>query len=398
MPMNMGKPGRPNFVSPKQLRTGGGMNTSGEVVMPAMPRRFVSPGNLQAGGGLCLQCQETGEPCPGCEERVADMSKPKFIDPRFLNTPIVGNPTTMGERPAPTFVDPKFLNAPIIGNPDGMFEGLQFAALGQPTMMTTLQAAHAARAALDREPGGVPLIPQFGEGIAPEPVPSLPTPFRLLRPDTCKITRVTVRKARKAPAEPTPEERKAVSSGYIDMPYDVVIEGENLKKCEYTQSITIQTWLWDENGAELSRDDVDRIYREQHMSTRLSPFSVAQVDDGFYVKLGMGGFYPPSEWAQFTNETKEVILDHHRAWVPDRKPGIPYSWRRRADMIVVIRDKETKKTRAIHKWGYVAQNFPSTFDLKPSDDAMGIHQDYGMSEVYADKTGKSWEERHPGEY
>jgi len=160
------------------------MKASGQVVMLGMPRRFISPGSLQAGGGVCPQCQETGEPCPGCE-RMGKDSSPMFVGQPFLNAPIIGNPITPGQRPAPAFVHPKFLNTPIVGNPDGKFPGIE----GMPSLpaltsemfpFTQLQVAQMLEARRRRQ--DKPPAPQPEPKPPPRPEPQangLPKPKKL---------------------------------------------------------------------------------------------------------------------------------------------------------------------------------------------------------------------------
>jgi hypothetical protein len=172
-------PSSTRFVAQENLQVGGGTRTSGEVVMLGLPRKFVPPHALQAGGGLCPQCHETGEACPGCEEKTKMGSAPRFVDQKHLNAPVVGNPTGgPGER---KFVEPKYLNAPLVGNPDG-----------PPTPPL---------AGFELEPGAI-APPGFPTGLAPEafaeafpgvtvpigyPVPSPPAVVQNLRPPLVPI-------------------------------------------------------------------------------------------------------------------------------------------------------------------------------------------------------------------
>lgn len=84
MPMNAGRPEGSRMVPPENLRTGGGTETSGEVVMAGMPRRMVPPDALQVSGG----------PAGAQEENIpADrMGEARMVPAKFLNAPIVGNP------------------------------------------------------------------------------------------------------------------------------------------------------------------------------------------------------------------------------------------------------------------------------------------------------------------
>lgn len=84
MPMNMGRPGQVHMVPSENLRSGGGTDTSGEIVMAGMPRRMVPPDALHVSGG----------PAGAQDERIPAerMGEARMVPPKFLNAPIVGNP------------------------------------------------------------------------------------------------------------------------------------------------------------------------------------------------------------------------------------------------------------------------------------------------------------------
>lgn len=149
MDEKQGLPGRPKFVPAENLQSGGGTRTSGEVVLLGLLRRFVAPAHLQSGGGLCVRCKETGELCPACETKARTASKP-------------------------IFVDQKFLNAPIIGNPEGFspIEAMQIPTLGQPLpLLTTLQGGVLEPSIQALSPAAVTRIALMPGGIPRPPIP-----------------------------------------------------------------------------------------------------------------------------------------------------------------------------------------------------------------------------------
>lgn len=119
------------------------MKTSGEVVMLGMPRLFVSQGKLQAGGELCRECSNE-DVCPDCEQRQSASAVSQ--EPNSFE--MEGTMGTIGRPGKPMFVAQKFLNAPIVGNPTSFPElETALASVGQPFSPTILQALQASQMA-----------------------------------------------------------------------------------------------------------------------------------------------------------------------------------------------------------------------------------------------------------
>ena len=86
MPKDMGKPAGMMMVPQENLQTGGGTQTSGQVVAGGIVTRMAPTEALQVSGG----------PAGAQEERVPaeKMGEARMVPQEFLAAPIVGNPTS----------------------------------------------------------------------------------------------------------------------------------------------------------------------------------------------------------------------------------------------------------------------------------------------------------------
>jgi hypothetical protein len=155
---------------------------------------------------------------------------------------------------------------------------------------------------------------------------------------------------------------KAVDS--FDVFWLIVIKGEKLKKCEFTQFISAHTQLWDPAGKELKQEDVLAAYEASKIKfTKASgPFAKNEKDDGW----GEG-----DAWRQFTNDNKEKIADNHEFRIPHYMSGAEkkyYAYRIKRDMVVKVRKKGGPVLKEL-EWSYDLRNYSGDSPKAPIETA-----------------------------
>jgi hypothetical protein len=252
------------------------------------------------------------------------------------------------------------MGAMVIVSADSLSEGQKFARwagdiaiLSNPFLPTTtaiIPSMNVSIIATYGDPQGA-TSSELWRTLTPSPTPtanptptSTPTPTPTPQEDDCVVESITV--------EWHPGNRARARLDYIGVTWLIVIKGEKLKKCEFTQFISANTQLWDPAGKELKKEDVLAAYKasEIKLTEASGPFAKNEKDDGW----GEG-----EAWRHFTNDNKEKITDVHDFYIPHYMSGTEkkyYAYRITREMVVKVRKKGGPVLKEL-EWSYDLRNY-----------------------------------------